>query len=148
MNLRLCRGFAMAKIVLLFLICLVVYPSISHAQNGCVIYYGGGTYGTVVYTSPAGTTSSCNGYTVDVYNGSPSTTTSACINNPTPDNYRQCIVGSSCGVLIQNYITTCPLDENIFLLLIALGAFGYYRLKKGLPSLNFQSRSAVLQVKL
>ncbi|MNI41070.1 hypothetical protein D3C87_508180 [compost metagenome] len=145
MNLRLCHGFAMAKVVLLFVVCLVVYPSISHAQNGCVIYYGGGAYDNVVHTSPTGATSSCNGYTVDVYNSSPSTTTSACINTPTPDNYRQCIVGSSCGVLIQNYITTCPIDENIFLLLIALGVFGYYRLKKGLPGLNFQNHSAALQ---
>jgi len=146
MNLRLCHGFAMAKVVLLFVVCLVVYPSISHAQTGCVIYYGGGAYDNVVHTSPTGATSSCNGYTVDVYNSSPSTTTSACLNTPTPDdNYRQCIVGSSCGVLIQYYITTCPLDENIFLLLIALGAFGYYRLKKGLPGLNFQNHSAALQ---
>lgn len=139
MNLRLSRSFAMVKVVLLLIMSLVVSPSISQAQTGCIIYYGGGTYDSVIYTSPAGTTSMCNGYTVDVYNNSPFTpVTSTCPkNNPSPDNYRQCIVGSSCGVLYQNYITSCPLDENILLLLIAAGALGYYSLRKGWPGLNF-----------
>lgn len=55
MNLRMgSHGFAMAKIVLLLIVTFVVYPSASKAQNGCIIYYGGGAYDNVVYTSPAG----------------------------------------------------------------------------------------------
>lgn len=138
MNLRLNHGFAMVKVMLLLTTALLFYPSLSRAQNGCVIYYGGGAYGAVVYTSPTGATATCNGYTVNVYNNTPFTTiTNTCPkNNPTPDNYRQCIVGSSCGVLLQNYITACPLDGNIFLLLIAVAATGYYSLRKSRSGLN------------
>ena len=102
----------------------------SQAQNGCVVYYGGGTYESVVYSVPTGVFTTCNGYPVEEYSSTGVTAINpTCqIGNPFPDNLRQCRVGPSCGVLLQDYIS-CPIDDYIPILFVLVSAAVWYRFK-------------------
>ncbi len=103
---------------------------IGYAQNGCVIVYGPGSAGTVVYTSSKGTTTTCNGQTVENFNTSPSVAlASGCQWNPypatAPATLRNCIVNGSCGVK-NNYTQLCPLDDYVWILIVIVSGLGFY----------------------
>lgn len=124
------------KFVYLLLAVSILFSisSVSYAQNGCVIVYGPGSAGTVVYTSSKGTFSTCNGQTVENYNTSPSVPLAAgCQWNPypatSPATLRNCIVNGSCGVK-NNYAQLCPIDDYAWILMVAAGVFGFYRMRK------------------
>lgn len=104
-----------------------------YAQTGCVIVYGPGSAGTVVYTSSKGTTSTCNGQTVENFNTSPSVNLAAgCQWSPypatAPATLRNCVVNGSCGVK-DNYTQQCPIDDYAWILLVIAGGFGLYTIR-------------------
>lgn len=106
---------------------LFLLPNYLNAQSGCVIYYGGGAYDNKVYTNPTGSVSYCNGYLVQAYKTTSSINiSSTCKSNPFPDNYRQCIVGGSCGVLLQNYVIVCSIDDYVVIFLILMAVVSYF----------------------
>ena len=120
-------------LILLFAACKITFAQ----QSGCVVYNGaafGGYQNRVVYSTPTGTTfSACGGGsgTVPQYaanSGSPIISTCP-IRPPVPEGFRQCAIGNQCGVLLQNYITTCPLDKNIIFLMVLLSAIGYFKIR-------------------
>ena len=115
---------------LLFFICLFSNNN-TQAQSGCIVYFGGGVYASVINTTPASGTTTCNGYTVQRYSATPTALipVTCRVVPPSPDSYRQCIVGSSCGVLVQNYLT-CPIDGIIYLIFLPIAIIGFFIIRK------------------
>lgn len=127
----------------LVILCLFATTQI-YAQTtytGCVIYEASGaprTY-TPMYTSATGSTTSCNGYTVQVYNSTPATQVldSYCsiappLANASPALKRDCIVGGACGLVKTLTLYLCPIDGvEIFLLALACVAM-VYRMRNNL----------------
>lgn len=116
-------------LVLLFLIVFTATKSFS--QNGCVIYYGGGSFSTIIYTTVASGTMTCNGYTVQKYSSATSTPIPASCSMvpPSPDNFRQCAVNSSCGLLTQSYMV-CSIDDNLLLLLFPFSVLIFFYIRR------------------
>jgi hypothetical protein len=131
-----------------FLWSLVVLTNLnSNAQTitGCVIYEHGGTprVTSYIYTSASSSYTSCNGYSVQVYSSSAGTgpLNTLCytpdLPNASPALYRNCVVGSACGIIKTITIVPCPLDDYTLYLLFALAFTGLFAIRKTNLNIGF-----------
>lgn len=125
----------------LFFLCMMTLLSlIAQAQTytGCVIYEASGDprVSDGIYTTSLGTTSSCNGYTVQNYSSTPATSalSSYCytpaLDNASPALFRNCVTAGRCGIIKTITIVNCPVDDYIIYLTLALSALAINMLRK------------------
>lgn len=129
---------------LLFIAVFCFGISLTKAQNGCIIVYDTHIADYKVYTKSLGTFTSCNGFN-NVEQFDPNVYTSfspQCTVSPNPlslitsPNYRNCIIGGSCGVKGNYVIDNCPLDSYVWLALLLVGSMGFVLVKKTAAKLS------------
>ncbi|WP_231490774.1 hypothetical protein [Pedobacter sp. Leaf170] len=111
-------------------------------NNACVIVVNTGVFGTTIYTNPTGATvpgasgGTCNpgnigSAAIATYN-TPVSFSSRCLIVPIspPYTYRNCHVGSSCGIIMNVQIVDCPIDGYIPFILSIIGPAGYFIIRK------------------
>lgn len=125
----------------MILICLMAVGSLkAQAQTitGCVIYEASGVprLTAPIYTgAPSGTTS-CNGYTVQVYASSPSVgpLNTICytptLPNASPALFRNCVVNGACGIVKTITVVTCPIDDYAAYMILILSTVGVFFIRK------------------
>ena len=128
------------KISLLFFSIMILLSLTAQSQTytGCVIYEASGDprLSDGIYTTSLGSTSSCNGYTVQNYSSTPTTgaLSSFCytptLSNASPALYRNCVTGGRCGIITTITIVNCPIDDYIVYFALTLSVAAISMLRK------------------
>ncbi len=128
------------KISLLVLTIMTLLSLKAQAQTytGCVIYEASGDprVSDGIYTTSLGTTSSCNGYTVQDYSSTPTTSAlsgycyTPSLDNATPALFRNCVTAGRCGIIKTITIVNCPIDDYTLYLTLALAVVAVSVLRK------------------
>lgn len=123
-----------------FLIITSLSAKAQYLFSGCVLYNSSGApiLSEFMYVISTGrtTTTGCNGKSVMKYN-----TTArigplnlVChfptIPKATPSNFRNCIVGTQCGIIRSFDITDCPIDGYVGYLFLPLAVVAVFYIRK------------------
>jgi hypothetical protein len=125
---------AMVILSMVFLVSLAVQ---GQTVIGCVIYEASGVprLSAPIATSATSSFTSCNGFTVQVF--SPSATgplDGFCFNpslpNASPALFRNCIVGSACGIIKTITVVNCPIDGHVGYIALTLSTVAIWFIRR------------------